>query len=103
MRGVIQGVPRPLPTSPPAELMRFQHGGELAGGKPLAIITAAGPFTTSDSLVYEPFNDLLGVIRDARPDVVILTGPFVDAEHPQVCVRVCSYGNYSGAGRFACR
>lgn len=83
-RGVIEGVPRPLPASPPAELARLQHGAELAGGRPLSIFTAAGPFTTSDSLVYEPLNDLLGAVRAARPDVVILVGPFVDSEHPKV-------------------
>lgn len=88
-RGIIQGVPRPLPTSSPAELMRFQHGPELGGGKPLSIFVASGPFTTGDSLAYEPMNDLLGAVREARPDVVILVGPFVDAEHPQVGERRC--------------
>lgn len=85
-RGIIEGVPRPLPSSRPSELARVQHGAELAGGKALSIFAAAGPFTTSDSLKYEPLNDLLGAVRAARPDVVVLMGPFVDAEHPQVCV-----------------
>lgn len=83
-RGIIEGVPRPLPASSPAELLRFQHGTEMGGGHPLSIFVAAGPFTTTDSLVYEPLNDLLGVVRATRPDVVVLVGPFVDAEHPQV-------------------
>lgn len=83
--GIIEGVPRPLPASPPAELLRFQHGTEMGGGRPLSIFAAAGPFTTTESLVYEPLNDLLGAVRATRPDVVVLVGPFVDAEHPQVC------------------
>ncbi|CAN0562753.1 unnamed protein product, partial [Laminaria digitata] len=83
-RGVIDGVPRPLPSSAPSELVRVQHGAELGGGRALSIFAAAGPFTTSDSLVYEPLNDLLGAVRAARPDVVVLMGPFVDAEHPKV-------------------
>ncbi|CAB1103712.1 unnamed protein product [Ectocarpus sp. CCAP 1310/34] len=83
-RGIIDGVPRPLPSSRPSDLLRAQHGAELGGGKALSIFAAAGPFTTSDSLVYEPLNDLLGAVRAARPDVVVLMGPFVDAEHPKV-------------------
>lgn len=83
-RGIIEGVPRPLPASPPSELARFQHGGDLGAGRALSIFAASGPFTTSDSLVYEPLNDLLGAVRAARPDVVVLMGPFVDAEHPKV-------------------
>eukprot|EP00904_Undaria_pinnatifida_P004135 jgi/Undpi1/13722/HiC_scaffold_9.g03375.m1 len=83
-RGIIDGVPRPLPASSPSELLRLQHGADLGGGRPLSVFAAAGPFTTSDSLVYEPLNDLLGAVRAARPDVVVLMGPFVDAEHPKV-------------------
>lgn len=83
-RGIIEGVPRPLCASAPAELSRLQYGADMAGGRPLSIFAAAGPFTTSDSLVYEPLNDLLGAVRAARPDVVVLMGPFVDAEHPKV-------------------
>lgn len=83
-RGIIDGVPRPLPSSRPSDLLRAQHGAELGGGKALSIFAAAGPFTTSDSLVYEPLNDLLGAVRAARPDVVVLMGPFVDSEHPKV-------------------
>ena len=83
-RGITAGVPRPLPASHPTELARLQHGAELGGGRPLSIFLAAGPFMTTDSLVYEPLNDLLGVVKAARPDVVVLVGPFVDAEHPKV-------------------
>lgn len=83
-KGIIEGVPRPPPASEPAELARLQHGAETAGGKALSVFAAVGPFTTSDNLKYEPLNDLLGAVRAARPDVVIMVGPFVDSEHPQV-------------------
>lgn len=53
-------------------------------GQPLKLIAAAGPFTTSDNFNYQPLQDLLHVVKSNRPDVVILTGPFVDMEHKAV-------------------
>ena len=53
-------------------------------GQPLTVVTAAGPFTTSDNFHYQPLQDLLHVVKTDRPDVVILTGPFVDMEHKAV-------------------
>ncbi|PSN52816.1 hypothetical protein C0J52_09691 [Blattella germanica] len=45
---------------------------------------AAGPFTQSDTLTYEPLEDLVQYIIDHEPHVVILIGPFVDVSHPQI-------------------
>lgn len=45
------------------------------------IVTAAGPYTTITNLKYEPLDDLLRVVERNRPDLVILTGPFIDARH----------------------
>ncbi len=47
--------------------------------EPLSIMMAAGPFTTTDNLEYEPLRDFLGIALTKRPDLIILTGPFVDA------------------------
>ena len=49
---------------------------------PASIWVAAGPFTTSDDLEYQPLLDLLAAAKAAKPDVVVLLGPFVDADHP---------------------
>ena len=52
-------------------------------------MVAAGPFTTSGDIDYEPLAALLAVCRERRPDVLVLLGPFVDAEQPllaQGCV-----------------
>ncbi|CAM9941661.1 unnamed protein product, partial [Choristocarpus tenellus] len=84
VRGIIEGVPHPLPASTPSQLEQLQHGAEEGGGQPLSLLVAAGPFSTTDSLAYEPLNDLLGVVKAKQPDVVILVGPFVDAMHPKV-------------------
>lgn len=63
------------------ELMKYHHDDSFQGGSPVQILTASGPFTCSDNLDYEPLLDLLNMVKQTKPDVVILTGPFVDMEH----------------------
>jgi DNA polymerase alpha subunit B len=47
-------------------------------------LTAAGPFTTSDNLAYEPFVELLAYARKKCPNLLVLMGPFVDRDHPHI-------------------
>jgi len=93
VRNLCEGVPKPLPSTSPEQLRLTQHGpaegpGQgpgCQGGKPLRIMVASGPFCCSDNLDYEPLRDLLHQAAKLDPcDVLILTGPFVDANHPQV-------------------
>ena len=79
-----EGAPHPPNTSPAADLLR--HHYQVQDGAPLHIVTAAGPFTTADNLEYQPLVDLIGnLVQSAeQPDVIILTGPFVDMRQPQV-------------------
>jgi len=51
---------------------------------PLNILIGAGPFTPTDSLLFEPLKDLISVIKGTQPDVCILVGPFLDASHPLI-------------------
>jgi hypothetical protein len=51
---------------------------------PLVIAAAAGPFTTNEDLRYQPLSDLIQRVNELRVDVLILQGPFVDIQHPQV-------------------
>lgn len=48
------------------------------------MVVASGPFTTTSNLLYEPLTDLLTAVRDNPPHVLILLGPFLDANHPLV-------------------
>ncbi|XP_022362486.1 DNA polymerase alpha subunit B isoform X3 [Enhydra lutris kenyoni] len=48
------------------------------------VLVACGPYTTSDSITYDPLLDLIAVINHDLPDVCILLGPFLDAKHEQV-------------------
>lgn len=50
----------------------------------LQFVVASGPFTDSTDLFYEPLHDLLKYLKDHRPDVLVLTGPFLDADHKMV-------------------
>ena len=38
------------------------------------VLVACGPYTTSDSITYDPLLDLVAVINHDRPDVCILVG-----------------------------
>jgi DNA polymerase alpha subunit B len=79
---ICEGAAHAPNTSSIGELRVFHH--DKQEGSPLKILTASGPFTTSDSMSYQPFVDLLHVIMDQSPDVVVLTGPFVDMRHESV-------------------
>ncbi|OQR96341.1 DNA polymerase subunit alpha B [Achlya hypogyna] len=77
VRQVIDPSVLPTPTSTKGELrtLQNQHGG------PVRIFTAAGPFTPNTDANYQPLQDLLAVAMKEQPDVVILVGPFIDANH----------------------
>ena len=40
--------------------------------EPFLMTVAAGPFTTSDSLLYEPLADLMQKVQNDKPDLLIL-------------------------------
>ena len=58
--------------------------GRGRGGQ--SVVVAAGPFTSSEDLEYAPLGALLHYCAQPqqRPDLLLLVGPFVDAEHPLV-------------------
>ncbi|XP_048318477.1 uncharacterized protein LOC107428341 [Ziziphus jujuba] len=50
----------------------------------LSVIIASGPFTTTDNLLFEPLVELLSYANRKLPQLLILLGPFVDSEHPEI-------------------
>lgn len=54
------------------------------GFRPLGIMFAAGPFTTTEDLSFAPLFDLVREALRVRPDVLILQGPFIDQEHKEL-------------------
>jgi len=57
----------------------------LADNSVLSMLVAAGPFTTSDSVGMEPLQDILNIIKETKPSVAVLLGPFLDMKNPAVC------------------
>ncbi|RXG41330.1 hypothetical protein VDGE_09232 [Verticillium dahliae] len=53
---------------------------------PLNILFASGPYTADDNLDFEPLQALCSRAADTYADAVILTGPFIDAEHPLIAM-----------------
>jgi len=54
------------------------------GFRPMGVMVACGPFTTTDDLSFAPLFDLLAEVRAVRPDVLMLLGPLMETEHKEV-------------------
>ncbi|KAI9803190.1 MAG: hypothetical protein M1825_001981 [Sarcosagium campestre] len=52
--------------------------------RPLNILIGAGPYTPDDDLNFDALNALCNQAADAYADTLVLTGPFLDIEHPLV-------------------
>ncbi|XP_055271540.1 DNA polymerase alpha subunit B isoform X3 [Moschus berezovskii] len=78
-----QGVPLPF----------HQPDEEDGDSEQFMVLVACGPYTTSDSITFDPLLDLITIINHDRPDVCILFGPFLDAKHEQVenCLLTSSF------------
>ena len=76
----------PVAASTPAEF--DLHNDRLTGAdgeaRPLSMLCASGPYTTDTDLSFTPLHTLLEKAEEQRTDVLILTGPFLDLEHPLV-------------------
>jgi hypothetical protein len=51
-------------------MAQYQH--TQMQGQPLSVMIAAGPYTLDTDLDYEPFDALMEVARNDRPDALIL-------------------------------
>ncbi|PIL22596.1 hypothetical protein GSI_15285 [Ganoderma sinense ZZ0214-1] len=47
---------------------------------------ACGPFTPDGDLQFRHLQNLIAKLKVAKPDVVLLVGPFIDASHPSIKV-----------------
>jgi DNA polymerase alpha subunit B len=53
-----------------------------SAGQPLNIMFASGPYTAEDNLDFESLQALCSKAADDMVDALVLTGPFLDIEHP---------------------
>ncbi|KAK2861136.1 hypothetical protein FQN49_004502 [Arthroderma sp. PD_2] len=74
----------PLPASLQAEVETTNEKLDGFGDQPLNYIFAAGPYTTDDNLAFEPLTTLCEKAAEECADALILTGPFIDLEHPLI-------------------
>ncbi|KAJ3521021.1 hypothetical protein NM208_g13475 [Fusarium decemcellulare] len=51
---------------------------------PLNVMFASGPYTADDNLDFEPLHALCSQAADTYADALVLTGPFLDVDHPLV-------------------
>ncbi|KAF7299214.1 DNA polymerase alpha subunit B [Mycena indigotica] len=51
---------------------------------PFSVLVACGPFTPDTDLGFKSWRALLQKLQEIKPDVVVLTGPFIDAQHPHI-------------------
>ncbi|OQR73588.1 DNA polymerase alpha subunit B-like [Tropilaelaps mercedesae] len=74
-----------LPASPP----KLQDKGRVR------LVVAAGPYTTIDTLSYEPYHDFIDKLAQEEPDIAIMFGPFVDRNHKKLSVNLdCTFEAY---------
>ncbi|PFH60743.1 hypothetical protein XA68_10451 [Ophiocordyceps unilateralis] len=72
------------------ERLRGGHDDDGGGGDgteepaPLSVVFASGPYTADDNLDYEPLHALCGRAADGGVDALVLTGPFLDIDHPLI-------------------
>ncbi|KAK3051471.1 DNA-directed DNA polymerase alpha subunit pol12 [Extremus antarcticus] len=78
--------PLPVAASTPAEFDVHNDRLTTSDGeaRPLHLLLASGPYTTETDLSFAALHALLARAADEKPDVLILTGPFLDLEHPLV-------------------
>lgn len=48
------------------------------------VFVAAGPFTASNNVHYQPLWDLMEKVASDEPQVLILIGPFLEYTHPEI-------------------
>lgn len=76
----------PPPASTPVELDMHNDRLTSADGeaRPLSMLVASGPYTTDTDLSFAPLHALLAKAEEQKTDVLILSGPFLDLEHPVI-------------------
>jgi DNA polymerase alpha subunit B len=76
------------PASLEAHVQRLRGGPDVmdegSAPAPLSILLGAGPYTADDNLDFEPLHALCSQAADNYADALVLTGPFIDVDHPLI-------------------
>ncbi|KAI0372220.1 DNA polymerase alpha, subunit B [Pilatotrama ljubarskyi] len=68
------------PLDSPSEGLVKSENGDTS----FSMYVACGPFTPDADLAYHPLQTLIAKLKTAKPAVVLLIGPFIDASHPSI-------------------
>lgn len=76
-------MPPPLPhaASSASDLLQHQYSPGRLDGDVLQIHVASGPFTSDSDLHFAPWHRLMDQVERQKPDVLLLLGPFLSAQH----------------------
>lgn len=75
----------PSPASHPTDIASTNERlDSISGEQPLNLMLASGPFTADDNLDFDPLVTLCEKAAEQCADTLILTGPFIDLEHPLI-------------------
>ncbi|KAI1624813.1 DNA polymerase alpha subunit B [Exophiala viscosa] len=81
----VLSVPKlPMPSSLPSEITTINDRLEDSTSLPLNVMIASGPYTADDNLDFEPFQAICEKAAENMADALILSGPFLDIEHPML-------------------
>lgn len=87
VQAIYHGLPPPPAALPVHNARALCDSAFATGSGPLRVWVACGPFCIGADLEWSPLTDLLAEAQDPDappPDVIILMGPFLDADHPRV-------------------
>ncbi|WBW74917.1 DNA polymerase alpha B-subunit [Schizosaccharomyces osmophilus] len=79
--------PLPFPVSSKEEI---ENHNNQENNQPISVYVASGPWSLRDDLSFTPLKVLVSYLLENPADLVILTGPFIDINHP-----ILSTGNIS--------
>ncbi|KAF5382643.1 hypothetical protein D9615_002794 [Tricholomella constricta] len=51
---------------------------------PFSMCIASGPYTPDADLSYKPWRALIAALKNDKPAVTLLIGPFIDVQHPKI-------------------
>jgi DNA polymerase alpha subunit B len=71
-----------------AHIQRLRGGPDVMDDDstplPLTVLLASGPYTSDSNLDFEPLHALCEHASDTYADALILSGPFLDIDHPMI-------------------
>ena len=85
VKDILEVPPLPIPVSTPAVIDSLNERlgvDEESTAAPLNVVYVSGPYTADANLDFEPLQALCTKAAEDMVDAIVMTGPFLDTEHP---------------------